>query len=153
MRSGLASLFLAIALAILPAATAASAEEPAPTRILDPEMARKLKENKGITLQWVDWDRRGIAWVNDKDSTWILRASQRAVKGPGALFLDGRIVEIGADYFLFDGIVRITDTPDPGRTCEKHDVWRFAITQNRPYWRIRKFEWCDGLTDYIDIYF
>ena len=60
---------------------------------------------------------------------------------------------IGRDYFLFDGLVRITDAPDKGRNCEKHDMWRFAVTQSRPYWRIRTFEWCDDLTDYIDIYF
>ena len=24
---------------------------------------------------------------------------------------------------------------------------------NRRYWRMREFEWCDRLTDYIDIYF
>jgi len=27
------------------------------------------------------------------------------------------------------------------------------VTQNRRYWRIRTFEWCDDLTDYVDVYF
>ena len=63
------------------------------------------------------------------------------------------MTEIGADYFVFDGTIRIADTPDAGRRCEADKVWHFAVTQNRPYWRLREFEWCDGLTDYIDIYF
>jgi hypothetical protein len=40
-----------------------------------------------------------------------------------------------------------------GRRCEQTGEWRFAVTQNRKYWRLRQFEWCDYLTDYIDIYF
>ena len=152
MRSGLTCLLIAMVFSIIPAASQARTP-PVPTRILDPVMAGKLKENKGITLQWIDWDRRGTVWISDTDGEWALRAAQSELQGPGALFLDGRIVEIGADYFLFDGIVRITNTPGAGRTCEKRAVWRFAVTQNRPYWRIRQFEWCDGLTDYIDIYF
>ena len=39
------------------------------------------------------------------------------------------------------------------RICEKTKDWHFAITQGRPYYRLREFEWCDGLTDYIDLYF
>jgi hypothetical protein len=124
-----------------------------PTRILDNAAAQWLRANKGVTLQWIDWNRRGSAHVSVANGAWTLRAAQAEAGGPGRLFLEGKVTEIGRDYFLFDGTVRITDTPDKGRTCEKHDVWRFAVTQNRRYWRIRTFEWCDDLTDYIDIYF
>jgi hypothetical protein len=126
---------------------------PLPTRILDRGAAERLRRNKGVTLQWIDWNRRGHAAVTVANGRWMLRAAQAEARGPGRLALDGTITEIGRDYFLFDGVVRITDTPDKGRTCEKRDVWRFAVTRNRPYWRIRTFEWCDRLTDYIDIYF
>jgi hypothetical protein len=124
-----------------------------PTRILDNTAAQRLRANKGVTLQWIDWNRRGSAHISVANGAWTLRAAQAEAGGPGRLFLEGKVTEIGRDYFLFDGTVRITDTPDKGRTCEKHDVWRFAVTQNRRYWRIRTFEWCDDLTDYIDIYF
>ena len=67
--------------------------------------------------------------------------------------LDGTISEIGRDYFIFDGTIRIAETPDKGRLCEQTNTWRFAITQNRRFFRLREFEWCDGLTDYVDIYF
>ena len=53
----------------------------------------------------------------------------------------------------FIGTIRIADTPDRGRLCEQTKSWRFAITQRRKYYRLREFEWCDGLTDYIDLHF
>jgi hypothetical protein len=124
---------------------------PSPTRILDPAAAQKLLHNKGATLQWIDWNTRGSARVTVTNGVWHLRAAQAG--GDGRLLVDGTVTEIGRDYFLLDGTVRITDTPDKGRACEKHDVWRFAVTQGRPYWRIRQFEWCDELTDYVDVYF
>ena len=65
----------------------------------------------------------------------------------------GRIGEIGRDSFTFIGTIRIADTPDRGRLCEQTKSWRFAITQRRKYYRLREFEWCDGLTDYIDLHF
>ena len=123
------------------------------TRILDTGAEERLLAAKGITLQWIGWNERGSVNVRREGDLILLTGSQSKPDGPGRLFLDGRVTEIGNDYFLFDGIVRITDTPDRGRTCDADKEWRFAVTQNRPYWRLREFEWCDGLTDYIDIYF
>jgi hypothetical protein len=122
------------------------------TRILSEADAQRLRANKGLTLQWIDWDTRGTAIVTP-GTPWRLRGSQAAAGGPGRLFLDGAITEIGAGYFTFEGTIRITDTPDLGRSCGADKTWRFAITQNRSYYRLREFEWCDRLTDYIDLYF
>ena len=121
------------------------------TQILSEADAQRLLHNKGVTLQWIDWNTRGTAVVSPRDGLWTLRAAQAG--GKGRLFLDGTITEIGEGYFTFDGTIRISDTPDPGRQCENTKSWHFAVTQNRPYYRLREFEWCDGLTDYVDIYF
>ncbi|MEZ5742183.1 MAG: hypothetical protein R3D89_00245 [Sphingomonadaceae bacterium] len=43
---------------------------------------------------------------------WQLRGAQAEANGPGRLFLDGAILEIGEGYFTFRGTIRITDTPD-----------------------------------------
>lgn len=136
--------------AIIPATPQPYAQ---PTRILDQAAAQRLRANKGVTLQWIDWNTRGSAVITADHGIWRLRAAQAQAGGPGRLYLDGDIVEIGADYFTFAGTIRITDTPDPGRICEKTKTWHFAVTQNRPYYRLREFEWCDGATDYIDVYF
>lgn len=153
-------LFAPLALLILAACTATqapspitSAPSPSATRILDPAAAARLRANKGVTVQWIGWDDRGTASVTDNAGTLTLRAAQAQPDGPGRLFLDGTVTEIAADYFVFDGTIRIADTPNVGRACQANKVWHFAVTQNRPYWRLREFEWCDGLTDYIDIYF
>ena len=123
------------------------------TRILSERDAERLLANKGITLQWIDWDTRGTAVVAKREGLWQLRGSQAEAGGPGRLFLDGAILEVGEGYFTFRGVIRISDTPNRGRACELDKTWHFAVTQNRPYYRLREFEWCDRSTDYIDIYF
>lgn len=125
----------------------------AKTRILDGRSAGRILANKGLTLQWIDWERRGNARVSREGGLWRLRGRQEQRNGPGRLAMDGTIEEIGTDYFVFRGRISITDTPDAGRDCAMDKTWRFAITQNRSYYRLREFEWCDDLTDYIDLYF
>jgi len=122
------------------------------TRIIDQQAATKLLAADGITLQWIGWNERGRVYVRMESGTIRLTGSQIQPDGPGRLFIDGEVREIGADYFVFDGTIRIDETPDAGRHCEADKLWHFAITQNRPYWRLREFEWCDYLTDYVDIY-
>ena len=147
----------------VPAPSASDAGSPAPhvgpgpepgTRILDQTAAERLLGASGITLQWIDWNQHGPITVSQApDGTIRISGSQDQQGGPGRLFVEGDVREIGADYFIFDGLVRITETPDDGRSCEADKPWYFAITQNRPYWRLREFEWCDDLTDYVDIHF
>jgi hypothetical protein len=129
------------------------APEPEATRVLDPAERARLLAADGITLQWIDWNHRGQVNVREEGGVVRLTGSQVQADGPGRLFVDGAVVEIGTGYFEFDGTIRIEETPDAGRHCEADKLWHFAVTQNRPYWRLREFEWCDGLTDYVDIYF
>lgn len=137
-----------------PSVEESTPEAPTATRILSQDAAHRLRNNSGMTLQWITWDRRGDVEVTvDANGVWHLSGSQSAQDGPGRVTVEGVVTEIGADYFLLDGRVTITDTPDPDRQCAADKVWRFGVTQGRQYWRLREFEWCDGLTDYIDIYF
>lgn len=122
------------------------------TRILDRAAADRLLAADGATLQWIGWDQRGSVRVVEENGTIRLDAAQDQPDGPGRLSVSGTVVEIGPDYFILTGTIRITDTPDPGRQCIADKLWHFAVTQNRPYWRLREFEWCGGLTDYVDIY-
>lgn len=124
-----------------------------PTEVRDPAALERLRGNSGVTLQWISWDYRGRVTVSEDFGLFHLSGSQEERGGPGRLTLDGDVTEIGSDYFVFDGLIEIMDAPDSGRTCVKTGPSRFEITQNRRYWRLREFEWCDYLTDYIDIYF
>lgn len=139
------------ALALLASAAPLAADEAAPA--MDPETVDRLVNNRGITLQWISWDERGTAHVRRGTDGLYLTASQVAPHQPGGVMLDGKVTAAGPDWFTFEGLIRITQSPDEGRVCEANKTWHFAITQNRKYYRLREFEWCDGLTDYVDIYF
>lgn len=123
------------------------------TVVSDQVTLDRLLNNKGITLQWITWDQRGSVHTRWDGDVLRMRGSQSAADGRGKVEIDGHVSEVGKDYFTFKGKITITDTPDPGRRCEMDKTWHFAITQNRPYYRLREFEWCDYLTDYVDIYF
>lgn len=150
--------------AISPAIDAADIKQPAeeqvshtagPTNILDRAAAARLLSNSGLTLQWIDWDVRGTVQSENLEGVISLSGVQQARDGKtGTLSIDGHVTEMGSDYFIFSGEISIIGTPMKDRVCRvTRDDWRFAITQGRKYWRLRQFEWCDGLTDYVDIYF
>lgn len=128
---------------------------PEPTRVLSKVDAARLRGLEGMTLQWLSYNQpgRGDASVTvDEAGVWRLKGEQTGA-GEAAVAVEGFITEIGADYFELVGAITIVNTPDEGRTCEGYGTWRFAVTQKRKYYRLRQFEWCDQLTDYVDFYF
>lgn len=131
----------------------AAIAQPAPTIVGDPAALARLRHNAGITLQWISWDYRGRVRVSEAGGRVHLSGSQAARRGGGRLELDGDVAEIGRDRFTFQGRIAITDTPDPGRNCVRDGSYEFRITGRRRYWRLQQMEQCDGLTDYVDIYF
>jgi len=129
----------------------------AKTRVDSDAALERLKASRGMTLQWISWDYLGPVAVSDNDGVIRISGSQDQREGTGKVTVLGDVVRIDATQFIFRGIITITDTPDKGRKCvldsKEQGDQLFAVTQNRKYWRLRNFEWCDGLTDYIDIYF
>lgn len=147
---------LAVLAVIAGAGVAADSDKKlAPTEIRDWEAFDRIVNNSGMTVQWIDFGGapRGKIDAVFKNKILELRGEQKSLGGNGRAALSGHITRIDATEFIFEGTVIIQDTPDIGRRCKKDGSWRFAITQNRKYWRLREFEWCDDLTDYIDIYF
>ncbi len=151
----LISIALAVALAA-PAVSAMPAGETAAsgaTIVNDRAALQRLRRNSGITLQWISFESpaRGHVRVSERGGLVHLSGSQRG--NGGEVTLDGDVLEIGARSFTFRGRIVITDSPDPGRTCVRDGTYEFRVTQNRRYWRLQEMEVCDGLTDYVDIYF
>ncbi|HEV2816016.1 MAG TPA: hypothetical protein VGW40_02150 [Allosphingosinicella sp.] len=130
-----------------------AAAPPERTRIDSPGALAMLRHNGGLTLQWISWDYRGRVRVDERDGLVHLSGFQAVRDGAGRLELDGDVIEIGARSFTFRGRILITDTPDPGRDCVRDGSYEFRITGRRRYWRLQQMEQCDGLTDYVDIYF
>ncbi len=142
-----------ILLLSLLAAAPAPAESAGRTVVTDPAALARLRRNSGLTLQWISWDYRGRVQVSERGGRVHLNGSQAARGGPGRLTLDGDVVEIGPTSFTFRGRIVIADTPDAGRNCVRDGSYEFRITGRRRYWRLQEMEVCDGLTDYVDIYF
>lgn len=127
--------------------------KPSATVITSQRDVARLQNLEGITLQWIGWDNRGTVTAEaDAAGVWHLAGEQL---GPDAALvsIQGVITAIGPDQFDLVGTITILNTPDEGRTCDREGTWRFAVTQRRTYYRVREFEWCDYLTDYVDIYF
>lgn len=125
-----------------------------PTKVISVEDLSRLINNKGMSLQWMSGPARGQVRVLVDTSTgqWSLMGTH-GDQTDAYVGVEGFISEVGDKYFQLTGNLTILNTPDEGRTCRAFGDWRFEITQNRKYYRLRHFEWCDGLTDYIDIYF
>jgi hypothetical protein len=123
------------------------------TEVRDQSALEKLRGNQGISLQWNYGAPRGDLTVTQVGDVVTLSGEQKTVDGKGRLEIQGSVLSIDSKHFIFRGRITMTGTPDEGRSCVKNGDSEFAITQNRKYWRMREFEWCDGLTDYIDIYF
>lgn len=148
----LASLALLLA---TPAAAITPVPAPTATIVTDRAALARLRRNGGIALQWISWEpaARGHVRVSEERGIVHLRGTQVQRDGAGRLELDGDVVEIGPRSFTFRGRIAITDTPDPDRECIRDGLFEFRVTQNRRYWRLQQMEACDGLTDYVDIYF
>lgn len=125
-----------------------------PTKVISPADLTRLINNKGMSLQWMSGPARGQVrvLVDVASGQWTLAAAHGDQAG-AYVGVEGFVSEVGDNYFQLTGTLTILNTPDQGRTCRAFGNWRFAITQNRKYYRLRQFEWCDGLTDYIDIHF
>ena len=140
---------------LLLAAAATPPDTAGRTEVIDRAALARLRGNEGVSLQWIDWDGtdRGLLHVRQPGALVHIDGEQRVAGQPGVLTIDGDVLRIAAREFTFRGRIVITDTPDVGRRCVRDGTFTFRITGTRRYWRLQQMEACDGLTDYVDIYF
>ena len=154
MKTLIASLALALA------ATGAAAQTPPPaagerTIVNDRAALARLRRNTGITLQWISFHQggRGHVTATERNGLVHLRGAQTQNDSAGRVDLDGDVLAIGARSFTFRGRIMIENAPDPDRECLRDGTYEFRATGTRRYWRLQNIEACDGLADYVDIYF
>ena len=149
-----ALLAMAALAAAIPTGAAPTAQATAErTVVRDAAALPRLRRNSGITLQWISFasPARGHVYVTERAGLVHLRGSQA---GNGStLTLEGDVLSIDTASFAVRGTIAIVDTPDRGRPCLRDGTFEFRVTQRRRYWRLQQMEACDGLTDYVDIYF
>jgi hypothetical protein len=151
---------LLASLALVLAATSAFAQTPPPapgerTIVNDRTALGRLRRNSGITLQWISFEtaQRGHVVAQMNGGLLHLSGAQNARSGTGRVTLDGDVIRINPRSFFFRGRIVITDAPDRGRNCVREGTYEFRATGQRRFWRLQDFEACDGLADYVDIYF
>jgi hypothetical protein len=147
---------LALALAATGMAPAAAPAAPGERTIVNDRTAMsRLLRNSGITLQWISFENPGRGHVVAQLNGGLLHLNgyQQARNGRGRVTIDGDVVRINPRSFFFRGRIVITDAPDAGRNCVREGLFEFRATGQRRYWRLQDIEACDGLADYVDIYF
>lgn len=121
------------------------------TEIKNQAAYERLLNNSGVTVQWLWSAQRGK--LNAKDVNDVVRIDGEQANFEGTLKINGEIVSIDSDRFIFRGTILILDAPDKGRRCERTGDYEFRATGKRKYWRLQQMESCDRLTDYVDIFY
>lgn len=108
-----------------------------------------------ISLQWISWDYFGRANVTERKGVLYLKGRQDARKSKDFVTVDGSITSIDDKEFTFNGkIVTQVSHIFGGKPCTREGEMTFRITGKRKYWRLQKIDNpCDGVADYVDIYF
>lgn len=145
-----------------------SPTNPAPTNTaaakaangLDAAAKARLVGDHLLTLQWLGWgDLSGAGRLRIEDRGDSLAASgEQLGSGDNAgdyLRMSGWIVSASRDGFVFEGdiAIRVHHNAD-GAECKRSGTFHFKATGKRRYWRMQEMDNpCDGVTDYVDVYF
>ena len=127
------------------------------TLVVSEAALRRLKANKGVTVQWL-WDSKpGTLRVAETGEGVRLSGSQGPTKH-GSLEIDGVVERIEANDFTFRGRIVIVDAFEPtAPPCVREGRYTFRIRLQRPYWRLKEqVAQCAGrsnVADYVDIRF
>ena len=108
-----------------------------------------------FSLQWISWDYFGAATVTERGGVLYVKGEQKQRGGSDFVRIEGRIKEVNAKDFRFDGsVVTQVSHINGGEACTRDGEMTFKITGTRKYWRLAEMNNpCDGVTDYVDIFF
>ncbi len=125
------------------------------TIVNDANAAKMLLGKHLLSLQWISWNRFGAANVVNRRGIYCLKGEQKQRGGGDCLKIDGVITEINRKDFKFKGIIEMQISHNNGGApCKREGKMTFAVTGKRKYWRLQEMDNpCDGVTDYVDIYF
>ena len=125
------------------------------TKINDAKTKAMLLGRHKLSLQWISWDNFGIATVTEKLGIIGIEGQQKGRGNGDLLTIEGMIVSVDAKQFVFEGtIVTKVSHINSGKPCVRQGDFTFKATGKRRYWRMQEMDNpCDGVTDYVDIYF
>lgn len=124
------------------------------------ESGNELAGRHNLTLQWISWEERGsIVFSSIGKDKYKVEGYQDGKKSKNKctscyLKIEGIIEKISIENLKFTGKIESSvNFIDSGKPCIKEGTFNFVAKGNRKYWRCQDMEGCDGVTDYIDIYF
>lgn len=125
------------------------------TVIKDSKAGSMLLGKHKLSLQWISWDYFGTVIVTNRKGNFLIKGRQQQLNSDNFVAIDGRISRVNSKDFIFVGtIITQVDHINGGRPCTREGEMTFRITGKRKYWRLMEMDNpCDGVTDYVDIYF
>ena len=144
-----------LSIAIVAAALALGISAQTKTDVNDQKAAKMLLGKHKLSLQWISWDYFGAATVTNKAGEYAVKGEQKGRGNTDFVRVDGKITQIDAKEFKFDGtIVTQVSHIYGGKPCERKGEMTFRITSNRKYWRLKEIDNpCEAVADYVDIFF
>lgn len=125
-----------------------------------PEISEgRLAGKHNLTIQWIGWDKPGEIMFNFiGNDEYEVEGFQKGSKSEECsecyLKVKGKIIEINPKELQFIGKIESSIYYiQEGEPCIKEGTFSFLSTKSRKYWRCQNMEGCDGVTDYVDIYF
>lgn len=149
---------LAAAVLLATSELLATAADTTKTVYEDPSKKAKLLGQHKLSLQWLQFEKPqyGNAVVTEKNGVLYLKGEQRGTgKEKGYLTVDGRITEVGAKSFKFNGKIKTCISHiNNGKECLREGDMTFLAKGKRKYWRLQEMDNpCSEVTDYVDVYF
>jgi hypothetical protein len=145
----------AIAVMLLFAAATVEARTLGETQIASEAALAKLKNNNGVTLQWL-WGASPGKFTVTETPEGVMASGQQGPHNGDQLTMTGVITRIEAKTFWFKGRIAITDS-ETAEACVREGTYTFRIIGERKFWRMKEQQArCPGradLTDYVDIRF
>jgi serine/threonine protein kinase len=124
------------------------------------EETDKLIGRHKLSLQWISWTYFGyVDFVKTDLNTYSISGYQDGNKSKGEcdgcyLKINGVIKKITDKELQFNGRIESSvNHIQNGLPCIKEGTYTFKSTQGRRYWRLQEMDGCEGVTDYVDIYF
>jgi hypothetical protein len=113
-----------------------------------------------LSLQWISWDDFGYIDFEKIDANiYKVKGIQESNESNEEcrdcfLKIEGKITQISEKVLSFTGKIESSvHYIQNGTPCVKEGTFEFKSTGNRKYWRCQNMNGCDGVTDYVDIYF
>jgi len=117
--------------------------------------AQSILGTHNLALQWVSWDYFGKVNAITQNGLTSLSGRQNSRTSTDYVHIDGYVSEMTSAGFKFKGKITTQVTfINSGKPCERNGTFIFKAPPNKKYWRLQEMDNpCDGVTDYVDIFF